>query len=124
MGPGNQYVYSSVHSTPDGKYLYFGGFLVSGYYNGLLMMKNPSLPTDGVDRTTFTKTQLTLQPPSDKNITSADVRFGYAENGRPGDFFCTTRRESLLRIRLAQTTRPSALPASLTLRSLAKPDVP
>ena len=39
---------------------------------------------------------LTLNPPSGLGVDNAIVEFGYAENGQPGQFYCTSRRETCL----------------------------
>jgi hypothetical protein len=59
-----------------------------------LVMKLPPFPAgDDVDRTTFQSIPISITPPDGLGVTNAIVQFGYAENGAPGDFYCTSRLE-------------------------------
>jgi hypothetical protein len=52
----------------------------------------PPAVTDSIDRTNFIGAPVVLPPGSGY----ARVRFGYAENGVPGQFYCTSRQEACL----------------------------
>ena len=56
----------------------------------LFLVKPPATePADGIDRTTFVPVKI----PVAGGHGTAKVNFGYAEDGKPGSFYCTTRQE-------------------------------
>ncbi len=79
---------------PNGKWMIFESqFSGDGTANKALMLGKipPPDEQDKLDRTTFVP--ITLRIPA-RPGSSAFVRFGYAENGDPGTFFCTSRQEN------------------------------
>jgi hypothetical protein len=87
--------YSLAKSLPDGSWSLFTIVDPATGNNNVWMAKLPPfVPVDAVDRSTFVSTPLVLSPPADSRIVSAVVDFGYAENGNPNQFRCTTRNEA------------------------------
>jgi hypothetical protein len=92
-GPGRQYTFANAKATPDGKWAFIPGYWLEGYRMDVLAAKLPPWPgTDTVARNTFINVDRTLNQVPD--APKARVRFGYAENGAPEEFFCSTRREA------------------------------
>jgi hypothetical protein len=89
MGPGQQYVYSSVLPTPDASYLLFSGFLVGGYHTSLMMAQLPPMPNDSVAGFTYVPVKVSGQSGS-----AVYVEFGYEEYGGTTNFYCTPRQEA------------------------------
>lgn len=90
-GPAAQYQYTSPHMVPDSSTV----LLRPGYTNGvrpdvLAVKIPPPEANDSVDRGNFVPVSIVLPP----GFGYARVRFGYAENGTAGDFYCTSRLES------------------------------
>ena len=55
----------------------------------------PPYPSqDGVARNTFIPEPVAIDPPPGSGVQSAIVEFGYAENGDPGSYYCTSRQET------------------------------
>jgi hypothetical protein len=81
--------FSNTKPLPDGSWTIV-------FYQGVayLLKVPPIPPDDGVDRTRFISASLQLKPPSGKGVQTAVVRFGYAENGSPDQYFCTSRQEA------------------------------
>lgn len=60
----------------------------------IFALKVPPVPADdGINRGSFIPSPLTITPPSGQGITAARVKFGYAEQGSPANYYCTSRRE-------------------------------
>lgn len=60
-----------------------------------LMTTLPPFPDpDGVARNTFIPINVTIDPPSTLPVQTAVVEFGYAENGDPTGYYCTSRQEA------------------------------
>jgi len=77
--------------TPDGSWAFF----VAG--GAPRMLKLPPFPEpDGVDRSTFVRAPISISTPQGLGIAYAAIEFGYAEQGAPTEYFCTSRRESCL----------------------------
>ena len=60
----------------------------------------PPMPT--VDpytpRNTFVAVPIFLTPPGGMSIASAEIEFGYAENGAAGNYYCTSRQEACVAV--------------------------
>jgi hypothetical protein len=89
MGPGHQYVYSSVLPSPDASYLLFGGYLINGYHSAMMAAKLPSFPAAATSKTTYVPINVQGQTSS-----KVYVEFGYEEFGPRGSFYCTPRQAS------------------------------
>lgn len=75
-----------AQALPDASWL----LMLSGY--GVTVGKLPPYPTpDSVVRTTFVPYTVTL--PAVGGADNAIIEFGYAENGDPGNYYCTSRQE-------------------------------
>lgn len=105
----NENLYNNVHPTTDGKWLLFSTRNLTGTLEAY-MAKLPPFPSqESTRRDTFIPVRLTLgapAPPASGGTSpatrsrplssSAIVEFGYAENGDPGSFYCTSRRETCI----------------------------
>lgn len=81
-------------AMPDAAWTILPAMWVNGASSEWLALKMPPYPpTDTVDRSTFVPVALKLSPPAGMTADNVVVEFGYAENGNPDQFFCTTRRE-------------------------------
>jgi hypothetical protein len=89
MGPGHQYVYSSVLPNPDASYLLFAGYLTNGYHTALMMAQIPPMPADSVTGSTYIPVRV-----SGRSSNAVYVEFGYEEYGGPSNFYCTPRQEA------------------------------
>jgi hypothetical protein len=63
-------------------------------FDDLMNILPPYPAADGVTRYTFLPVPVTVNPPSGLGAQSAIVEFGYAENGNPLNFYCTSRLEA------------------------------
>ncbi len=105
MGPGRQYEFSTAVPDPSGSWAVFACNWCDGVRNELFMAKLPPLPSDANAAQPGNDFQLvTVNLGADPELDSARVRFGYAENGHPSLFYCTTRQES------CSTTADSSMP--------------
>ena len=87
-------VNENVRTTPDGAWLLFEGLAFGTEYQILMGKMLPFPPADSRNRSTFMPLTIQLTPPSGADIDNAVIQFGYAENGTPEQFFCTSRRET------------------------------
>ena len=53
---------------------------------------------DAVDRSTFTQAPIPISTPQGQGIASASIEFGYAEQGDPSQYYCTSRRETCVAV--------------------------
>jgi hypothetical protein len=94
-GPGRQYQFNHAWSMVDGQAVMYRGEWVDGTRTGLWLMALPPFPQfDGILRQNFVP--LAFEVPGGAgpwNAPNARIRFGYAENGPAGSFFCTSRQE-------------------------------
>jgi hypothetical protein len=85
----------NVQTTPDGAWLLFPAYYFGGNEFQILSAKMFPYPVpDSLDRSTFLAMNVQLAPPAGIGVDNAIVRFGYAENGGSGQYFCTSRREA------------------------------
>jgi hypothetical protein len=63
-------------------------------FDDLLNILPPYPASDGIIRYTFLPVPVTVNPPTGIGAKSAVIAFGYAENGNPLNYYCTSRQES------------------------------
>ena len=81
----------------DASWILFRSMYTGGAWTDVLLGKLPPYPpTDSIVRSTFQPIPAKLSPPAGLAVDNALVQFGYAENGAPGQFYCTTRQEKCL----------------------------
>ena len=51
-----------------------------------------------MDLSTFVRAPISISAPQSQGIASAAVEFGYAEQGGPSQYFCTSRREACVAV--------------------------
>lgn len=93
--PGMHFTFASWQQTTGGQWGFFAASFVNGLRNDYFAMKLPAWPgskagLDSATRTEFIPTRRTI--PAGQGV-YARARFGYAENGPPGSFYCTSRQE-------------------------------
>ncbi len=89
--PGLHWTFTTWLQSPDGKWGFFSVPYANGLRNDYFAMKLPPWPSlDSEDRTNFIKIPVHVEG----GAPYARARFGYVENGAPGDFFCTSRHEA------------------------------
>jgi hypothetical protein len=84
----------SARAVPDGSALltFCDACGPAGNSSVFLVKLPPTVAWDGLDRTTFIPVTVNIHA-GPRQAASALVKFGYAENGDPTDFNCTTRRD-------------------------------
>jgi len=88
-------VNQNVRVLPDASWLLFRATALSGTEDTIVAGKMPPFPgPDSISRGTFVPLVVSVKPPSRLGASNAIVEFGYAENGLPNQFFCTTRKET------------------------------
>ena len=88
--------YWNARTLPDGSWAMAPTpWLNLGRKEALLAKLPPFPEPDGVDRSDFVPVPLYLEAVD--GAASAVVEFGYAENGDPGAFYCTSRRETCVK---------------------------
>ncbi|MEO8367817.1 MAG: hypothetical protein ABI806_01275 [Candidatus Solibacter sp.] len=81
----------------DASWSMFRTMLANGVWTDILLGKMPPYPpVDSVVRATFQPLPVKLSPPSGLGIDNAVIQFGYAENGPPDKYNCTSRQEACL----------------------------
>jgi hypothetical protein len=88
-------VFWNVAVTPNGALLESWVRWLNGVAHEDLITIFPPYPSqDGVARNTFIPVPVAVDPPPGSAVQSAIVEFGYAENGDPGSYYCTSRQEA------------------------------
>ena len=104
--PGMHWTFTTWLQSPDGKWGFFSTPYVNGFRNEYFAMKLPSWPAaqsrDSQNRGTFIPLPRAVK--QSPGAAFARARFGYAENGPPSNFYCTSRAEG------CSTEIPSASP--------------
>jgi hypothetical protein len=96
----------------DASWLMFRSMYTSGAWTDILLGKLPPYPpTDSVARWAFQAIPVKLTPPPGLTVDNAVIQFGYAENGSPDSFFCTSRREKCLATAATVTATAFAFPS-------------
>jgi hypothetical protein len=87
----------NVRTLDDGSWMFWRADWLDGARSEWMAAKLPPYPQpDGVKRNDFIPVPIPVTP-TDSNSASAQVEFGYEENGRPDQFFCTSRQETCVR---------------------------
>jgi hypothetical protein len=108
-------VNANARTLPDGSWLLLWGLGMNGSLSAVLAGKMPPFPAvDTVDRTTFLPMVLNLTPPASAGVDNAIVEFGYAENGPPGQSYCTSRREACVAASATVADNPFQFPSDGT----------
>jgi hypothetical protein len=88
----NENVFNSVRPTPDGTWMLFSTPNLTGLLEAY-MAKLPRFPAPGsTRRDTFVPVEVRFGGLA--RASTAIVEFGYAENGDPNAYYCTSRREA------------------------------
>jgi hypothetical protein len=86
-------------SNPSGSIISSNAPWLDGVRTDNLVSVPPPYPAaDSASRGTFIPVTIQSDPPAGLMVNDAIMEFGYAENGDPGSFFCTTRRESCVAV--------------------------
>ncbi len=84
-------------AVSDASWLLFRSMYTNGAWTEILLGKVPPYPaTDSVTRSNFQAIPIQLKPPAGLGVDNAVIQFGYAENGAPDNFYCTSRQEKCL----------------------------
>ncbi len=106
VAPGRQYNFTNAKTTPDAKWIVVQPQWLEGQRTDTFWMKMPPFPSaNSNEGTALGSTGLSLRlggGPGD----SARVAFGYAENGNPANFYCTSRAEACYTSASATATNP------------------
>ena len=96
----------------DASWLMFRSMYTNGAWTDILLGKLPPYPpADSVARWKFQAIPVKLTPPPGLAVNNAVIQFGYAENGTPGNFACTSRQEKCLATAATVPTTPFAFPS-------------
>jgi len=91
----------NVRTFDDASWMFWRADWLDGVRSEWMAAKMLPYPQpDGVNRGDFVPVKIDANP-ADSSTASAQVEFGYAENGPPDQYFCTSRRESC--VKSAQT---------------------
>jgi hypothetical protein len=96
----------------DASWVMFRSMYTNGAWTDILLGKLPPFPpADSVVRSTFQPVPVKLTPPAGLAADNAVIQFGYAENGRVGQFYCTSRQEKCLATAATVPAVPFAFPS-------------
>ncbi|HTX38765.1 MAG TPA: hypothetical protein VME43_27250 [Bryobacteraceae bacterium] len=103
-----QSVYWNAQASPTGAAAFSQVRWLDGVrHEDIISIVPPYPPTDGIARNTFQSVPVAATPPASLAVNNAIVEFGYAENGDPGSFFCTSRQEACVAVAgTVNTTTP------------------
>ena len=88
-------VFWNVAVTPNGNLMESWVRWLDGVaYEDLITVLPPYPSQDGVTRNTYVPVPVVVDPPPNSAVQTAIVEFGYAENGDPGSYYCTSRQET------------------------------
>jgi len=119
-------------ALPNNKWEMFRSRFANGFRPEVLLMKLPPMDRDDKDRTNFIPFTVSVAnvPAGTDNVV---VEYGYAENGAPGDLFCTSRHETCGAGRAgsepfyftgteaqALTGQPCAVSCSVTVKTISQ----
>lgn len=108
VAPGRQYNFTNAKTTPDGKWIQVQGQWLEGQRSELFWVKMPPFPagiSDPGAAPCATKLRLRFKGVSGDSIR---IAFGYAENGKPANLYCTSRAEACYTSSSATTNYPFA----------------
>ena len=106
VAPGRQYNFTNAKVTPDGKWVQVQAPWLEGQRGDLFWVKLPPFPSEASNPGVATgATNLKLQITGVAGD-SIRVAFGYADNGDPANFYCTTRAEACFTSAAATATNP------------------
>jgi hypothetical protein len=108
VAPGRQYNFTNAKPTPDGRWILVQGQWLGGQRTDMFWMKLPPFPatiSDPGAAPGATNLRLHLSGVRGDVIR---VAFGYAENGKPANFFCTSRAEACYTSSSETTSLPFA----------------
>jgi hypothetical protein len=92
-------VYWTLNGSSNGLLGFSQVLWLDGVRTENLITVIPPYPApDSISRGTFIPISVTTAPPPSLMVNDAIVEFGYAENGDPGGFFCTSRQESCVAV--------------------------
>jgi hypothetical protein len=101
MGLGRHLLFDgfwNARALPDASWMLFRSLWLGGLRTEALLAKLPPYPQpDGIDRTTFVPLTVTAVTRGMTGVDNAILQFGYAENGDPGSYFCTSRQETCVK---------------------------
>ena len=90
--------YWNVRALPDASWMLFRSVWLGGVRTEALAAKwSPYPEPDGIDRSDFVPMTVTATGQTVAGTDNVTVQFGYAENGGPEDYFCTSRREACVK---------------------------
>lgn len=90
---GNLDGFANPRATPDGSWAFVSRPWVEGVHCDWFAVKLPPWPgLDSANRSGFVQVPVTVNPAP--GAARVRIRFGYAENGAPSSFYCTTRKEA------------------------------
>jgi hypothetical protein len=93
VNPGRHFTFSNWVPSPDASWGFLSPPFINGIRNDIFAMKLPPWPAaDTINRADFVP--LTVNVTALPGASTARAVFGYAENGPPDHFYCTTRQET------------------------------